>query len=527
MGENRTINEFSITGLIYNRLKKVPDNVGFCFWSSIITFFIIHFYIFSDKFFNNDDGIFHNGGAGVTSGRWLKNFICGFSSEWSAVWLIGVLCAIYFAVAVCFIVSIFEIKNRVSIILIAVSMMSFPILADTTRFIVCIDSYIFSLMLVCMGCYLGTKYKFGFILAGIAFAFSMGIYQAYFCYAIPVFMLYSIRQLYCGKNEVKSCIIQGVKEIVALGLGLLFYKLILDFCLAKDGVVLGEYMGINDMFHFGISDIILRIKKAYLYFGAFYGNRVWSIYIWRVVAFWGILFLGAILGIFFLWRETKTVNKAYLRLLCIAILLLLLPLGCNSIMIMSERVHELMIYGFSFPMVLAVILVEDLQIKKDKSIKNILAGVTSLLLLGSVVVLGYAGIVSTNAAYEKIDSTYEAAYAYVTKLSTRIEMTDGYYEGIPVAFVGQTNEDSVPQVENKEVQNKLMLIPDIPGTENAVSVPGMKKMLAFYQGVQYSYIEGEQLNALTYNSEVKAMPNYPMKESVKVIDGILVVKFSE
>ena len=169
--------------------EKIDKNYKFAFIESVVIFLVIHMYGLTDKFGNNDDMLISEGGAGLSSGRWFKNFVCSFSSLWEIPWTTGILCAIYIGIAVAVVAAIFKLKNRISISFLAICMIAFPVVTATMAYMMTVDSYIFSLMLVCIGVYLILNYRYGWLFGGIFFAFSLGIYQAYYCVAFPLIVL--------------------------------------------------------------------------------------------------------------------------------------------------------------------------------------------------------------------------------------------------------------------------------------------------------------------------------------------------
>lgn len=505
--------------------NKIPQTYLYTFVTSVITFFVVHFYIFSDKFYNNDDGIYNVGGAGITSGRWFLHFVCGFSSNWCAPWLTGLFCAVYLGVGICFVVGIYKLKNKFSIFLVVLSMISFPVIADQNRYLFTVDAYMFALMLVCAGVFVTVKYKYGFIIGAALYAMSLGIYQAYFCFAVPLLMLMIILRLLKKEIPLKDTVRFGMKAVISLLAGLVTYKIILDALLKFYGAKLSDYMGINGMLDFTIKDIILRIGKAYVYFGGFYLQKVYNFYGENNISkWWLILFVCLTLLMMYLTFERK---RDFTRIIFLEIVCLLLPLGCGIIMVMSEEVHGLMIYGFVFPLVIGVVLCDVLKINIENNIKKYFTSVVSFIIILCIISINYNNVIAVNAAYEKLETTHEVAYAFVTKLSARIEMTEGYDQELPVLIVGEIPKDRRPIIQDATVQDLLDEIYHIPNVENALSGEKTKQILQFYLGITYLEPSEEQTEFLINSDTVKAMPLYPAKDSILVKDDVIIVKFGE
>ena len=128
-----------------------------------------------------------------------------------------------------------------------------------------------------------------------------------------------------------------------------------------------------------------------------------------------------------------------------------------------------------------------------------------------------------NQTYLKKDLEFTATASVMTRCLDRIEQTEGYIPGeTPVAFIGDIN--------------KSALIETRPGY--------LHNMTGLYSSYSITYFDSYELyltNVLGYNincipksiytdieslDEVVAMPSFPDKDSVKIINGILVVKLS-
>ena len=55
--------------------------------------------------------------------------------------------------------------------------------------------------------------------------------------------------------------------------------------------------------------------------------------------------------------------------------------------------------------------------------------------------------ITDNIAYSNLQKKYEKTYAYCVRLLDRIEQTEGYYPGIPIAMVGVVGEEQFPSTD--------------------------------------------------------------------------------
>ena len=114
-----------------------------------------------------------------------------------------------------------------------------------------------------------------------------------------------------------------------------------------------------------------------------------------------------------------------------------LPISTNLILLISPDVtyHVLMRYQWVLYPILMVGFVERYGIVRVEPGRSAAWKAWILLLTAGVLVWNFA--VTDNIAYSNLQKKYEKTYAYCVRLLDRIEQTDGYYQGIPIAMVGQ------------------------------------------------------------------------------------------
>ena len=108
------------------------------FAAAFLTGFLCHLFIFTNSMYNNDDIRY----LYVTFdkpelGRWLQTYAGGISSYFSMPVVNGILALLYGSITATVIVSLFELKNRLGIILLSGLFITFPTVA-------CLYSYMFA-----------------------------------------------------------------------------------------------------------------------------------------------------------------------------------------------------------------------------------------------------------------------------------------------------------------------------------------------------------------------------------------------
>lgn len=129
-----------------------------------------------------------------------------------------------------------------------------------------------------------------------------------------------------------------------------------------------------------------------------------------------------------------------------------------------------------------------------------------------------------NTAYLNAAVSQQQAILYYNSLITRIRSVDGYRDELPVAYTGSMKRDNT--FGNLPTQGKIYtFILYLSGQEIVNFEPHSKEFCALHLG--WSPEEISDTSALAASDEVKAMPCYPDSGSIKVIDGVVVVKLSD
>lgn len=504
---------------------RIPQIIKFTFIMTFLTFLIIHLYCFTNKFMNHDDAIFSDGGAGITSGRWFKNWICTFSSTYSMPWITGILSALYMALAVCCVVGLFQIQHKLSACLIAVIMSSNPVIAATFSYMYTADAYIMALTLACFGAFVTQKYKHGWIIGAISFACSLGIYQAYFGMAVALIVFSLLYNITNEELNTKALILKCLRSLLSLLFGLVLYKIILEYLLKIQNLSLSTYMGISSMWDVTPGILLERVKTAYRNFAQFYNLKKFELYPVRTQK----LYRLTILGLYFALFCQIILKKAYrkpLLLLTEILLALLLPLSCMIIFVMSTDVHMLMVYPVILPFIAAVVLLDKIFCRIPLNVKGLISAALCGVMAFCVCFHCYDSVVITNKAYFKMDVIYKQTYAYSVKLTERIESTDGYVVNMPTAFIGRVNPENHPSYTS----NTFIELNRMTGVEtewSALLDPTIREFCEYYLGVTLPGVSSDKLNSLHNSEIVQQMPNYPAEGSIALIDEIMVVKFSD
>jgi len=455
----------------------------------------------------------------ITSGRWFLMIACGFSSFFSLPWLIGVLGMLFLACTAVLLTELLELKHTWSIVLVSGLLVSFPSLASTFAYVFTLDGYMLAVLLAVLAVFLTQKYHRGFLAGGVCLAFSLGIYQAYLGFAV-LLSIYCVLICIIEKQTIKEKV-QGVCRYLAMGMigGGLYYA-ILQILLKIQGKTLGTYQGINQMGAGGTANnggIFSLVKEMYWDFGAFTlkGNALYN-NIFSLIAL-VMLALAVVLVVFGLCFRRKWWKKPSLFVIMI-LLAVGLPLATNVVLLFSGGVtyHLLMRYQWVLYPILLLAFCE--RYAKEYRGSWLVEWAAFLAVL--VLVFNYA--VTDNIAYSNLQKRYEKTYAYCIRLLDRIEQTEGYYQGIPIAMIGVVGEDAYPVTDvTGEVTGGMV---GISGDSLLYRASNYEAFMKHYLGATLNFVEPERMNDIYYAPEYVEMESFPGATSVKVVDGIMYVK---
>lgn len=501
----------------------------------------------------------------ITSGRWFLTVACGISSYYTLPWVIGILGLVYLSCAAAVICGILGIRKPWAACAVGGLLGVFPALASTFAYVFTLDGYMMAVLLAALAVLFTQKRKRGFLPGAVCLAFSMGIYQGYLAFAMTL-SLFALLMLFAEDEEnpnetngrggkVLGRKLQEALHYLYMGvLGIILYYGILQILLRIQGKELAGYQGIDGMASGGapgrgILSAVSGMYRDFLSF-TFRGNVLFQNIFSGGACI--LLAVSGILGAAWVLRNRKSwKNPGVFAIMVIAAAAL--PGAANIILLISPEVtyHLLMRYQWVLYPVGAVALAaggapeseENAGAGKGKrgeegQTENAGAGkrkhreaaqaVTSAALwaewgacLGAFVLI-FCFALTDNIAYSNLQKRYEKTYAYCVRLLDRIEQTEGYYPGIPIAMIGVVGEEQYPSTDLT-----------LPVTSNMIGMSGdsllyrgdnYREFIKNYLGATLNILPPEAMAEMYYSEDYMAMESFPGKDSIRIIDGILYIK---
>jgi len=509
------------------KMPKIKPEWKTAFLAAVILGLLIHMPILTSDIPNHDglESMYFDQNM-ITSGRWFLTIACGFSSYYTLPWLIGVLGIFFLGLTAAALTEILEIHNRGVIIIISGLLVAFPALASTFSYVYTLDGYMLALLLAVSAVLLTGKYRFGFIGGGICLAFSLGIYQSYLPFAI-LLSIYGILMIAMkenkeggGKGKIRSAL-----NYLWMGItGIVLYFLILQVLLKIQGKELASYQGINEMGAAKSNGLMGMAVEMYRDFFAFTVKG--NVLVNNVFAAAAFLVLVLLAG----WVLLRlTVKQKWWKspwfYLLIIVTPALVPLSANVILVISPEVtyHILMRYQW---VLLPILLLAFTARFRPEAFGRKAAGRIPItasvlaLLAGGVLVFNYC--VMDNIAYSNLQKKYEKTYAYCIRLLDRMEQTDGYYQGIPVAMVGVVGDESYPLTDITGKVTSGMI--GMTGDSLLYTGANYQDFMKHYLGATLNFLPAEEMGKIYYTEAYREMGSFPAVDSIRIVDGIMYVK---
>jgi MFS family permease len=456
----------------------------------------------------------------ITSGRWFLSIACGLSSYYALPWLNGLLSVFFLGLVSVALTAFLEVRRPIAAGVIGGLTVSFPVLASNFAYVYTMDGYMLGLLLAVLAVLAVKRLSWGFLCGGVCLAFSLGIYQSY----LPVTMMLALYGILTAAFTAKKERIHKRMTVTALHygamgvIGLVLYYVILQILLWIQGKELASYQGINGMDGSGgaqhsIVDTILRMYTDFITFSTFR-----KILVPNVIAVIAMLCLTA--GAAYVLIRHIAVKKWWKSLWFYGIMIggmLLLPLCANVILIISPDVsyHIMMRYQWVLLPILLFAFGERYGYGKYRKLMG------SVLPIAAMVLIFCYGVVD-NIAYSNLEKRYEKTYAYCLRLLDRMEQTEGYYQGIPVAMVGVVGDDNYPLTDITGAVTGNMV--GITGDSLLYKSVNYQEFFQYYLGATVNFLPETVIAEIYYSEVYREMSSFPGEDSVKVVDGVLYVK---
>lgn len=501
--------------------RRLSREFRLAFVSACIIGLIVHLYMFSNLLLGGDaSASAFTKNQYLSNGRWALGFFSDFSSIYQMPVVIGLISIFALALTAGLTVRILELTHPVSIVLTAGLLVSFPTVANTFAYLFTADAYFIALFMCTLAVYLSKNYRFGFFASVILLTVACGIYQAYIPYALTLCLFDCILALLTGV-PIKEALLRGVKYILVVTASLILYFILTNAILRLTGTALPNYQGMDTMASVSLSERLAAIPDAYRYAISLFKKWPFPHEPFRIAQA-GVVILSGLAFLFVAVSSGLLKQPVRLVLAVFGVLLLPLSVGFICVLAYNASIHRLMIYSFVAPYIIMIKLAElavqemiCLKLRGWKSV-SVVAILCSAMLLWNNFLL-------TNIGYHSLQLIYETSSSLATRIVDRIETTEGYVAGGPVALVGRIDRTDYAQ-NGVQYAQYYEAIGEMARYNAIIN----EALLQHYAALQApAPLTMEQLEMLRQSEEVASMPCFPAKDSVKMINGVVVVRLNE
>lgn len=514
----------------FNRVKeKLAPNIVIAFVSAIIFGLITHMYYITNNFPNADTnlcaGMYLNGYDWMLSiGRWLAYFFDAISSYFILPWIDGIIALVLLGIIASLIVSMFDIKNKVNVIIIAGSIVTFPSIMANFGYVNYADTFMYSYLFAVLSIYIANKVTklSGKIISVILIACSVGIYQSFICVSIVLCILIILKDILDNQIKLRQLMYKIFSFFCVGGLGMILYFIMWKVAMLIRHVEPANYKGLTDYGNYSLSSILRNMIDGYRFSIKYlYTNELFYNPSYKIVSYVILSLIGALLLVSVIKRKKIYLESWKLVLLVIDILIIPLGFGFIKIIAPATTVSPLTMEQISLFILTIIIILESVDFKNTK-----IGLLNWLVLFGSVLII-HSNILISNVGYVNLQLQYEKSYSSMQRIVDRIIGSEYYSKDIPIFIAGDIMGDNyyTATPQQKEYLKGLELVASDVSVYNTMFAK--ESFIRTYFGIYIQYTTDEIQQKILNSDDFKQMPIFPDKECTKVIDGVLVVKMCQ
>lgn len=508
------------------------DNKKIALIIALIIGFITHIVLLS-VIIMSPDGLWNAlhysaGEVETTSGRWAINMIDSLRKDMAFPTITTTISIIITAITAVFVVDFFELKSKLSVAVTSGFLAVSPCFALTLLYAYTADAYAYAFLfsVIAAWCIYREKNKIlNYALAAIFTMLTLALYQCYLGAIIVLCIMKPILDILRNKKTYKEIFIKIGISILVVVIGIILYWVSEKIALNIYGTSLSSYGGANDISIVNtIKNLKGTIKKVYKdYLEFFFGNDVIFNTNMSRPTFYKILYLimAIVLGTILIFRKVESKKKKIIDACLVVVATLGIPCGVNIIAIIAPTT---IFYALNSAQIILVIpffmaILEEYNFKRGIILKY--------AALAMCLIIGVTYYLADNVSYFGIRLKYNQAYAMTLRMVDRIETTEGYDQYKPWAIVGIVDTgNTIPVTDLYFLTYGGYVNGPIFHGNYWGSMETWKKFIQIFMGIQPTFASPEEYYKVCGTEEFKNMPIFPNPGSVKEIDGIMVVKYT-
>ena len=506
----------------------------------ILTFIlglITHFLLLTNLIMSQDGlfmGIHYTAGSYETSlGRWGIDAIDSIRQNIALPFITTLISIVIMCFINILIIELLEIKSKFFKLFTILSVVASPGLCMTLLYVYTADAYLLAMLFSVISAYSLYKIKskkIGILLSIVCFILTLSIYQSYMGITVGLILIVSVKNLLSQKNKVLDTLKDvALKAIIIISSAILYFFLTkLIHAIYK--IKMAGYGGLNQISLFSILTTLLpSIKTVYISFLKYFFadgiilNRSWKRDKMYLI-FFG-LFALSMLVLFIKGIKNKENRKDFLKNYILSCLIIvLLPIAFNLVIILAPGNDIYYLTSTQMMLMFPFLFVIFELIDEKNNINNLLNWGISII--SSVILFTY--VLCCIVTYQTLELSYNQAKSIANRVLDKMELYEEYNPEMPVMFAGvvaDSNFVKTLDLYDFAINNSLrssIFHGTYQGHQNT-----WRNFYDIFLGHHFYFCEDYQYYHIVNSGEFKEMRVFPEKNSVRIIDGVMVVKFTD
>ena len=508
----------------------------FIFFLSIIFGIITHFILLSHLILSQDgllNGIHYTaGGYEATLGRWGIDIFDSLRNNIAFPFVTTLISIVIMSFVNIFVIDLFEIKGKIFKVFATLSLVVSPSLCMTLLYAYTADVYFYSMFFAVFTVYALYKIenkKIGYLFGAVSFVLMLSTYQSYMGLTVGLIVILAIKRLLTEKKSSLKVLKELVIKAVILVTYVVEYYIATIVILKFNHLSMSSYGGANVI---GLATIFgslgSSIKNAYIAFIKYFFadgvilNRQWHRHQLYLIFF---AIYGISMFMIFIKNLKESNKKEFLtRFLFSCVLIVLLPVVLNLVVIAAPGNEIYYLTATQMSLMIPFVLM-TFEILDEKAIlSKILNWCITILTL--VIIITY--LLTIIVTYETIELSYNQAKSVVQRVIEKMEDYPGYRSDMNKLFAGIIDDTNFPKemdIYNYAITNSLRTSIFHATYWGHESTWG--NFYDMFFGMRINFCDDYEYYTIIHSDEFKEMGIFPAKDSVKMINDVMVVKFTD
>lgn len=512
-------------------LKWFDTNKRIAFLVTFLVGIITHITMITETIMSQDGlwnsmEYFRPGEWESSLGRWGIEIVERLNHFIAIPTISTISCIFMMAITAVILVDLFNFKSKISVIFTSIALVLTPTLTATLLYVYTSFAYCFSFFISTLVIWFIYKFKYkkaGIIFASLCLMFSLSIYQSYLGVSIGLCIMISIIDLIRNK-DIKEVLINVLKTVVVVLIGGALYYIITEIILKFSNLEISSYKSAESV---SIIGIIFGLKSSLIqaykdFFGFFFRNEIIYNTNYRREILYGLFFLlfGILTIVAIISINEKNIKKKVGKSIFSVICILILPICLNIIdIIVVENTMYALTAG---QMILIIPFAFSLLENTNKLV------IFKWIAILSCLVIMVTYYIADNTSYAALKLTYNQAYSTTMRIMDRIETTPGYSAEYPILFGGIVGNNNYPRTSSLytytigSIVNNTVFHGSYGG-----AIGTWTKFIKIFYGIDIQTCSPDEYYTIVTGEEYKEMEIFPAESSVKIMNGIIVIKLSE